>query len=178
LVLERADGTLRKLLKEFSKNSPNSQHPSALQWSLGICNGFAFLHKHGVIHGDIGCQNILISADGRAKLCDFAGSKIGDKAAWVAYEIRSQHPTYSGQQPKIETELFAIGSLLYEIFTLSRPYASLDDGEVQRKFSAGEFPLDSVEKGNIAEIIRKCWKGDYDNVPILCEDLEHTRISI
>jgi serine/threonine protein kinase len=145
MVLWLSSGTLRELLKSFSKNSPNSPHPRALQWSLESCKGLAFLHKHKVIHGDIGCQNILVGTDGHAKLCDFAGSMIGDKQAWVAYEIRSQHPLYFGQQPTIATE---------------------------KKFRAGEFPLDRVNGLGIKKVIGKCWQGSYHGVSAICEDIE------
>lgn len=172
LVLERLVTTLRELLKDFAKNSPDTQHPLALQWSLESCRGLAFLHQRGVLHGDIGCQNILISDKGHAKLCDFAGSSIGDKHAWVAYEIRSQHPLYSGQQPRIETEIFAIGSLLFEIWTLRRPYASETDPVVKKKFLAGDFPIDSVKGLDIEKIISKCWQGGYHAVSAICKDIE------
>jgi serine/threonine protein kinase len=172
LVLERLVGTLRELLKSFSKNSPNSPHPRALQWSLESCKGLAFLHKHKVIHGDIGCQNILVGTDGHAKLCDFAGSMIGDKQAWVAYEIRSQHPLYFGQQPTIATEIFAAGSVIFEIWTLHPPYVEETDPVVQKKFRAGEFPLDRVNGLGIKKVIGKCWQGSYHGVSAICEDIE------
>jgi serine/threonine protein kinase len=172
LVLERLVGTLRDILKTLSKNSPDSPHPRALQWSLESCKGVEFLHEQKVIHGDIGCQNILISADGHAKLCDFAGSMIGDKHAWVAYEIRSQHPLYSGQQPRIETEIFAVGSVLFEIWTWRPPYVLEKDPMVQKKFLADEFPLGNVKHLEIGKVIGNCWHGNYNDVAAICEDLE------
>lgn len=172
LVLERLVGTLRELLNSFSKSSPDSLHPQALQWCLESCKGLAFLHKHKVIHGDIGCQNILVSTDGHAKLCDFAGSMIGDKDAWVAYEIRSQHPFHFGQQPTIATEIFAFGSVLFEIWTLHLPYIEETDPVVQKKFRAGEYPLDRVNKAEIKKVIGKCWQGSYNDVPTICEDID------
>ena len=171
LVLERLGSTLRSLLKDFSKDAPDSHHTLALQWSLESCKGLAFLHKHRVIHGDIGCQNILVSANGHAKLCDFAGSRIGDKDAWVAYEVRGQHPLYSGQQPKIETEIFAIGSVLFEIWTLHPPYVAETDFVVRKKFLDREFPLDCVKVLEIQQVISKCWQEGYCDVPSICDDI-------
>jgi serine/threonine protein kinase len=172
LVLERLDKTLRALLKTFSQLDSETQHPLALTWSLECCKGFAFLHDNDIIHGDIGCQNVMVSADGHAKLCDFAGSKIGQKDASVAYEIRSQHPRYSGQQPSITTEIFAIGSLLFEIFTTKPPYAAEPGSVVKEKFRTGEFPIDSIKDSSMKEVIKKCWSGDYNKVSDICERLE------
>ena len=39
-------------------------------------------------------------------------------------------------------ELFALGSLLYEIATSTRPFAGLSDDEVQSRYCSGDFPDD------------------------------------
>jgi len=172
LVLERLDTTLRILLKKYGQFDSQFHHPSALTWSLECCRGFTFLHDNDILQGDIGCQNVMVSASGHAKLCDFAGSRIGQKDAWVGYEIRSQHPRYTGQQPSITTELFAIGSLLFEIWTAKPPYAAEPDSVVKKKFLAGEFPINCIENSMIKEVISKCWSGNYSTVRDICESLE------
>jgi serine/threonine protein kinase len=172
LVLERFECTLRERLKTFVAGDSKSPHPSALMWSLECCRGFAFLHDNDIIHGDIGCQNVMVSASGHAKLCDFAGSKIGQKDALVAYEIRSQHVRYSGQQPTITTEIFAIGSLLFEIWALKPPYAAELNSVVKERFRLGEFPIGSISNLSMKGVIHRCWLGVYHTVSGVCEDLE------
>jgi len=178
LVLERLETTLRNLLRKSVQLDSESHHPSALTWSIECCRGFAFLHDNDIIQGDIGCQNVMVSTSGQAKLCDFAGSKIGQKDAWVAYEIRSQHPRYTGDQPSIITELFAIGSLLFEIWTAKPPYAAEVDSVVKEKFLRCEFPIDRIKNPGMKEVIRKCWLGDYNTVHDICESLELIQRSI
>lgn len=72
--------------------SPVEETDLENQWMLGIAEGLQFLHAQGVLHGDVRCQNILIDRSQQAKLCDFAGSKIEDKDAWIHYHIRNRHP--------------------------------------------------------------------------------------
>lgn len=173
LVLERLDGTLRDLLNpRIPSDSCQAQHSSALTWSLECCRGFAFLHDNGIIHGDIGCQNVMVSTTKHAKICDFAGSKIGEEDAWVAYEIRSQHPHHSGNQPTITTEIFAIGSLLFEIWTRNPPYSNEPDSLVKEKFREGDFPLDRINNQKVRKIVHRCWTEGYHAVSEICEDLE------
>lgn len=176
LVLERHDSTVRKELANFAEKNPGSRHPLALQWSLESCKGLDFLHQQGILHGDVGCQNVLVSNKGHAKLCDFARSSIrGSHARDGGYESRSQHPLYSGG-PRIETEIFAFGSLLFEIWTSRPPYASETDlAVIKKNFLAGEFPLGSVKGMDIEEIINKCWKEGYDKVSTICKDLENIK---
>jgi len=90
----------------------------------------------------------------------------------VAYEIRSQHWRYSGQQPTITTEIFAIGSLLFEIWTSKPPYAAEPDSVVKEKFRVGEFPIDSISNPSMKAIIQRSWLGIYSTVSEICEDLE------
>lgn len=169
LVLERLHSTLRQHLAQLPRFATSS---SASQWIEESCNGLAFLHENGVFHSDIGCQNILLGTDNHAKLCDFAGSKIGDEDAWISYEVRSQHPDYIGKQPTEETEIFALGSVIFEIWTCRPPYASDPDPVVREKFSACEFPLSFIEEVSVREIVRRCWSSDYRSVAEVCKIFE------
>jgi serine/threonine protein kinase len=172
LVLERHAMTLRQCLKKLQ---PSSKHHFALQWAQQSCEGLSFLHENGVYHADVGCQNILLDDKGNAKICDFAGSKIFcpiEKDAWISYEPRSQHPEFSGQQPTVLTEIFAFGSVLFEIWTSRPPYVDQQTPEVRKKFIAGDFPLAEVKDINMRKIIGKCWKGDYTVVSEILAELK------
>jgi serine/threonine protein kinase len=172
LVLERHVMTLRQRLKKLQ---PSSKHPFAPQWALQSCEGLSFLHENGVYHADVGCQNILLDDEGNVKICDFAGSKIFfpiEKDAWISYEPRSQHPEFSGQQPTVLTEIFAFGSVLFEIWTSRPPYVDQPTPEVRKKFIAGDFPLAEVKDIKMRKIIGKCWKGNYTVVSEILAELK------
>ncbi|KAJ7172100.1 kinase-like domain-containing protein [Mycena filopes] len=47
-----------------------------LQWACDIAEALAFVHSKGVIWVDVSLNNVLLSADQRAIICDFAGSCI------------------------------------------------------------------------------------------------------
>ncbi|KAJ2912857.1 hypothetical protein MD484_g7549, partial [Candolleomyces efflorescens] len=53
------------------------KNPSARRFSiiLGIANGLQYLHNHGVVHGDLKAQNVLVGDNGAPLLCDFGRSK-------------------------------------------------------------------------------------------------------
>jgi serine/threonine protein kinase len=167
IIMERLEMTLRQRL-----HLPNISTSLEDRWILETCKGIAFLHSKEIIHGDIGCQNILIDSDGHAKICDFAGSKIGDEDSWVRYQVRNQHPKYNRQQPTTKTELFALGSVIFEIATSRQPYEELLDSIVQNKFEKGEFPLEEVSRPEIRRVVKGCWQDSYVHVEDLCADLE------
>ncbi|GHH13174.1 protein kinase domain-containing protein [Streptomyces lanatus] len=65
LVLEKAEGSLAKLLAA----DPRPDAGPALL--AQICEGLAQLHHSGWVHGDLKPANVLLMADGSARLADF-----------------------------------------------------------------------------------------------------------
>ncbi|KAF8621360.1 hypothetical protein AX15_007832 [Amanita polypyramis BW_CC] len=70
------------LISPFCANGNISKYidevPSAnrLRLILDVAKGVEYLHSRDVIHGDIKGQNVLVTDDGRAMLCDFGRSKV------------------------------------------------------------------------------------------------------
>lgn len=64
-----------------------------------------------------------------------------------AYPARFRIPSkylggYDSQGAIKRTELFALGSLLYQLESGQKPFEDLSDEEVQHKYGAGEFPAE------------------------------------
>jgi Protein kinase domain len=185
LVLERLKSTLRSRLRETSRPSVTVR----MRWIVQACKALGFLHDRGIMHGDVGCHNLLVHKKGHVKLCDFAGSKREGETARICYEIRGQHPEYLIGHPTIRTEIFALvslsfevahlvwtdsllqGSAIFEIYTSQTPYADEADEIVRTNFQEREFPLLRVECPTIRAIIAKCWMDDYDEVSDVCADI-------
>lgn len=67
LVMERAESSLQDLL-DAADGTPL---PEADRLLTEICEGLAHLHRLGWVHGDLKPDNVLIMADGSARLSDF-----------------------------------------------------------------------------------------------------------
>jgi serine/threonine protein kinase len=114
LVLERLKSTLRFHLRE--KSLP--KFTVRMRWLVQACKALGFLHARSIMHGDVGCHNLLVDKKGHIKLCDFAGSKREGETARICYEIRGQHPEYQIGQPTTRTEIFALVSFGYTVALL------------------------------------------------------------
>ena len=127
------------------------------------------VHTHGVIHADISPRNLLLAEDLSIRLCDFAGSIIGDQKVLVGEEDRYNASPWT---PRIvQTDLFALGSLIYEISAGRRPYDEIpDDEEVQRRYAAQIFPC--LDGFKYRQIISKYWSTRYASIEQLRRDLD------
>src|SRR5205814_2287268 len=129
-------------------------------------------HSKYIVHGDISARNILLSLSMSIKVCDFGFSRIEGQALTGLGETR-----YCRFRPLTENnttfmdDLFAIGSLLYEILTGNRPYANLDSTEVEARFRTRDFPeTDDIQLHGHALVIRNCWNEYYRDIRHLEQD--------
>ncbi|PFH56001.1 hypothetical protein XA68_17221 [Ophiocordyceps unilateralis] len=141
----------RVLLLQFARHGSIRQyyanpHPDTplhtrLRWAEQITGAIIFLHSRGVFHGDLSCNNVFLDEGLNAKLGDFASSSIEGSPFEPLYEDGHFLPDESADP--VTHEIFALGSVFYEIMTGSRPYDSITaigSHEIKNLFSQGRFP--------------------------------------
>ena len=173
IILERFGEPLRKHLLELHKQKKAPSHSQALKWSRQVAEGVAYIHQKNIVQGDIGCHNILLKCD-EIKLCDFGGSSIHGQPAIAGYECRSQRWDDTRENPSIQSELFALGSTIYEIWTTTRPYQDEPDEIVEQNYKCQCFP--DVKTLPVAKIIKNCWHGTYHSANEVVAALESLQI--
>lgn len=128
IVMEYVEGqNLKELIREYAPLSSEQSINLALQ----IARAIRHAHEHNIIHRDIKPHNILVTADGRAKVTDF-GIARAVSAATVTHTgdiIGSVHylspEQAKGVQTNEQSDLYSLGIILYELLTGKVPY----DGE-------------------------------------------------
>ncbi|RSL40753.1 hypothetical protein CEP54_016031 [Fusarium duplospermum] len=121
-----------------------------LSWVIQIAEAMDFIHKAGVIHGDLTCANIFLDEELNAKLADFAGSSIDGSPLLVAVPASHEYP---GSLLSIQGDLFAFGCVLYEIMTQQIPHDGKTDSEIRGLYTRGVFP-DTSSLGALGRISR------------------------
>jgi tRNA A-37 threonylcarbamoyl transferase component Bud32 len=93
----------------------------ALELARQLCAGLAAAHDKGVLHRDLKPQNVMLDGRGRGRITDFGLATIaGDLNA---DEVRSGTPAYmapeqlEGREVTVRSDVYALGLVLYEIFT-------------------------------------------------------------
>lgn len=101
-----------------------------------IACGVQYLHSQGIKHGDLKCSNLVVSADGTAKVCDFVerestrahGRQCTERTVrWKAPEC----VVANGPDPSFEADVFALGLCLIEAWMGETPYGMQPDEEIE-----------------------------------------------
>ena len=103
-----------------------------------IVSALYYLHVHNVVHRDIKSHNFLVDKNLNVKLCDFGLAKHKDDLNKGAMQF-SGTPIYMAQElflKKVYTsaiDIFALGTLIYEIYARDIPYNGLDPVDIKDK---------------------------------------------
>ena len=128
-------------------------------------------HEHDVLHRDIKPQNILVSTSGQVKVVDFGVAKmnardaadftvgVGTPRYWAPEQVREE--SISPQ-----TDIFALGIVLYELLTTSHPFHDDNPNEHRKNVLRGALASPLRETGlpaDLVSIVECCLQGDPAN---------------
>jgi serine/threonine protein kinase len=132
-----------------------------LKWAADAAEGVALLHAHGVVHCDVSPSNFLVDAELRLRIIDFSGSSIDGSWSSAFESARFCLPRSWEAASTVGSDMFALGSTVYEILTGLAPYEELADEEVELLFRKQQFP--AMEGVPAADIILGCWCCKYES---------------
>ena len=116
LSMEYIDGEdLRILLRRIGRLPEDK----GLQIAQQLCAGLAAAHEKGVLHRDLKPANIMLDGRGQVRITDFGLAKLtvdetDEIAGTPAYMAPEQ---LTRGQTTIQSDLYALGLILYEVFT-------------------------------------------------------------
>ncbi len=133
-----------------------------------ICAGLAAAHEQGLLHRDLKPANILLDGRGRVRIADFGLASVAGDSRGV--DSRSGTPAYmapeqlAGREPTVKSDIYALGLVLYELFTGKRAYDATTIAELQRMrdTSAPQSPTSLVKELDplIERVILRCLEKD------------------
>ena len=145
IVMEYVEGTD---LKDYVRQR-GALHPiEAVRIMMQIVSAIAAAHQNRIIHRDIKPQNILIDREGNVKITDFGiAVALSDTSLTQTNTLLGSVHYLSPEQARggmatIQTDIYALGIVLYELLTGRVPF----DGESPVSIALKHFqdPLPSV----------------------------------
>jgi hypothetical protein len=103
-----------------------------------LCAGLAAAHDRGVLHRDLKPANVMLDSAGKVRLTDFGLAAIG-----AVEDIRSGSPAYMapeqllGREVTARSDIFALGLVLYELFTGRRAFVATTIAELVERQQSG-----------------------------------------
>jgi predicted Ser/Thr protein kinase len=142
LSMEFIDGEdLASLLRRIGRLPKDK----AIELAREICAGVGAAHELGVVHRDLKPANVMIDGRGRARVADFGLASMLDElgggrdamAGTPAYMAPEQ---LAGADATKRTDIYALGLVLYELFTGKRAHDVKTIAGLKERYSSSAPP--------------------------------------
>jgi serine/threonine-protein kinase len=122
ISMEYVDGEdLASLLRRIGR-LPGDK---AMEIARKLCSGLAAAHEKGVLHRDLKPANVMIDGRGNVVVMDFGLAGLADE---LQSDVHSGTPAYmspeqlAGTEVTARSDIYALGLVLYELFTGRRAF--------------------------------------------------------
>jgi hypothetical protein len=163
-TMEYVDGEdLASLLRRIGRLPQDK----ALDIARQLCAGLAAAHTKGVLHRDLKPANIMLDGRGQVVITDFGLAGVADDIR--GSEIRSGTPAYmspeqlAGREVSTRSDIYALGLVLYEVFTGKRAFAEKAVGALQGRADRTPSRPSSVVKDIdpiVEKVILRCLEAE------------------
>jgi serine/threonine-protein kinase len=141
ISMELVDGEdLASLLRRIGR-LPSAK---ALEIARQVCAGLTAAHEKGVLHRDLKPENVMLDGRGRARITDFGLAAVVEEIHGA--EVRSGTPAYmspeqlAGREVTVRSDIYALGLVLFELFTGQRAFEGGSLAELTRQHLAETPP--------------------------------------
>jgi serine/threonine-protein kinase len=165
LSMEYVDGEdLSSLLRRIGRLQPDK----AVEIANQLCAGLAAAHEAGVLHRDLKPANVMIDGKGRVRITDFGLAGFAEQ--FTGSEVLAGTPAYmspeqfAGKEVTTKSDIYALGLVLYELFTGKRVFeaGSLEELKRMHESSAPANPSSWVKDLDplVERVILRCLEKD------------------
>uniref|UniRef100_A0A7S0WYY2 Protein kinase domain-containing protein n=1 Tax=Chlamydomonas leiostraca TaxID=1034604 RepID=A0A7S0WYY2_9CHLO len=150
---------------------------SILTIAQGVARGMAYMHSLQICHGDLKCENVLLSncsmdpSAATAKVGDFGLSRaMGDGNGAASHLSTATVGTVTHMPPELllsgrlrpSCDVYSFGIMLWQLYTGAVPYAGMRYAEIVYKVAVCNmrpvFPDDTPSAYRV--LAEECWQSD------------------
>jgi len=144
-----------------------------IRLAQGVIEAVVFIHSKSIIHSDLAARQFLLDSELHVKISDFGFSSFSDGDVLGFENSSHQLPRdLDCDMPStVQSDLFALGSTLYEIMTGRRPYEGIPDDTITELYIKRIFP--DVSNILCGDVIMSCWQGCFRDAEEVLELFLH-----
>ena len=139
----------------------------ALEMARQLCGGLAAAHEKGMLHRDLKPANVMIDGRGQVIIMDFGLAGLTEQ---LQSDVRSGTPAYmspeqlAGTEVTAKSDIYALGLVLYEVFTGKRAFNANSLMELMQQQERGTPPAISTTVRDldptVERVIMRCLEYD------------------
>ncbi len=161
ITMEYVDGEdLSSLLRRIGRLPEDK----ALDIARQICAGLAAAHERGVIHRDLKPANIMLDGNGKVRVMDFSLAATGTVTGIAGTPAYMAPEQLTGGIVDAKSDIYALGLVLYELFTGKRVYEAKSIPDLVAQHSSGTITAPTIHvkslDGAIERAIMRCLDPD------------------
>jgi len=159
IAMEYIQGVdLRAIHRHFQQEGGAPPSEMAIFIITSVCSALHYAHTRGdsrgkplgLIHRDLSPSNVLISFTGQCKLIDFGIAKAAERLyVTVGANLKGKYAYMSPEQASgsaldHRSDVFGVGTLLFELLTGRNPFRATNDLETLQRVQAAKVPPPSA----------------------------------
>jgi hypothetical protein len=194
IVLKRIEGDSFEALlaspeRLKSKHAVEDPFEWALRVTIQVCQALAHAHQRGILHRDIKAENVMVGAHGEVYLLDWGIAVAMEDDGTGRFPLASEAtavagtPCYmapemlGGEKPNLGpwTDVYLVGSLLYEICTGKAPHDGATLLEIMQHVLRSPPPIPDDVPDEMQAILRRALDADPE---ARFENIDQLRLAI
>ncbi|MYM30896.1 protein kinase [Duganella sp. CY15W] len=161
IVMELVEG---QTLKQLLSQAPLPEK-AALAIMRQLADAMCEAHDSGLVHGDLKPSNLMQDVSGTVRILDFGLAAQFDPQATMSLHPSEQQGTIAYMAPerlqgaplRPQSDIYALGVILYELLTGSRPFADLNGlalAAAQMQSCSDHWPYPDHVRPALVQLVR------------------------
>ncbi|KAH7334695.1 kinase-like protein [Rhizoctonia solani] len=160
-----------------------------LQFCIDLAGTVQYLHRNGIVHGDIKTDNVILSNSGDVQLVDFGSATLinyltlhftrtSSQLAWTVRFAAPEILLETRETHTPESDVYSLGMTILQILAGELPYARMSDVAVlvnvikeslPPRPTVGTIHRDRCTEDKLWELLLRCWNYNPELRPTAME---------